>query len=171
MFLSDPQAPTDLFGDALFHWAAGVVAVMTAITLVLVPIFRRLRHMLAWLETFSDDWSGVPPRPGVPGSGGVMERLAKIDSEFSNDGNGSMRTSIDYLTTKVHDLVDHTGVMEIRQIEVKDMVRDTADELKESLEQRALIIENMTKDGEAVWSALESLGADLPPMHRADDGP
>lgn len=144
--------------------AVGTIAIVSALTLVFLPLIRRARKILAWMEEFQEDWRGTPERPGVAGHRGVMERLRHIDGEFANDGNGSLRASVDRLVEEVAGVAERAHNMETRQKQVQKVINTTADELSRSIQIREQIIVDMTKNGEAVWAALDSVGAKMPPM-------
>jgi hypothetical protein len=144
--------------------AAAIVTIVTCLTLIFFPVVRRIRRLVTWLEFFQADWVGEPDRPGVRGHSGVMERLALIDGEFSNDGNGSLRASVDRLTGVVGGVADRAAAMETRQKQVQIVINDTADRLTRSIKVREQIIKDMTANGEAVWKALDAVGAEMPPF-------
>lgn len=155
--------------DDVFFFATGVIAVAGAFGVLLIPVFKRLRSLLAWFEDFRDDWSGQDARPGVPAHPGVMVRLARIDGEFHDDGNGSLRSSVDKLADVVDGLSRQAHGMETRQRQVQLVVNQTADDLVRSINTREHIITEMTSNGEAVWKALTDLGAEMPVMRRVED--
>lgn len=80
-------------------WIGAVAALLGALGAVKwgPGAFRFFRRIV----TFLDDWSGTPPRDGVPGRPGVMARLAAVETttadilaETRPNGGGSLRDAV-----------------------------------------------------------------------------
>lgn len=74
--------------DTLVVWSLGAVAIITALGL-LWRFVRGIHRFTERFEDFTEDWNGVPARPGVPARKGVMERLDGIEDRL-----GSVETEL-----------------------------------------------------------------------------
>lgn len=107
--MSDPTTGVGPF-DAVVIWATGLAAVLALLALVwrVVRPVRRLWHLVV---DFAEDWHGVPPRAGVDGRAGVMERLGRIEGqmgalvhEVRPNGGSSMRDAVDQANCRLAQL-------------------------------------------------------------------
>lgn len=87
--------------DTAVVWA-GVLAVLGGALGILYRASRGVRHLLARLGELTDDWLGVPARPGVPERPGVMQRLGGIEDrlgalehELHPNSGSSLRDAVD----------------------------------------------------------------------------
>lgn len=86
--------------DAVVVWAAAIAAVAGMLGL-LWRAARPIRRVVRLVEEFAEDWHGIPPRSGVEGRPGVMQRLERIERamgdvvhEVRPNAGGSMRDAI-----------------------------------------------------------------------------
>ncbi|MEW2631775.1 hypothetical protein AB0903_08980 [Streptomyces sp. NPDC048389] len=87
--------------DSLVVWSLAAVAICAGLGL-LWRLVRGVRRIATRVDDFVDDWQGTPPRPGVPGRAGVMERLdgiearvTRIEHEVRPNSGLSMRDAVD----------------------------------------------------------------------------
>ena len=64
--------------DAAVVWSVAGAALAGMIILIWRGV-RGIRRVIERVDTFADDWAGVPSRPGVPERPGVMVRLDRIE--------------------------------------------------------------------------------------------
>lgn len=92
--------PTVTQSDILF-----LIAVATVLVGIVAWFRRKIRPVFRGLRYMTQDWNGVPPRPGVPGREGVMERIAKIEKDsaealYHSKPNGG-NSAYDHLSNKI----------------------------------------------------------------------
>ncbi|WP_343240136.1 hypothetical protein [Streptomyces sp. SID12488] len=87
--------------DAAVVWSIAGAAVAAAVVLIWRGV-RGMRRVIARVDTFADDWAGVPSRPGVPERPGVMVRLDRIEEhiegvqhELRPNSGQSLRDAVD----------------------------------------------------------------------------
>lgn len=93
--------------DAVLVWGSVVTAVVGVLA-ALWRAARRARRVAHRVEEFIDDWQGVPPRAGVEGRPGVMQRLADIEhrveaiaAEVRPNGGSSLRDAVSRVEASV----------------------------------------------------------------------
>lgn len=87
--------------DVIVVWSLAAVAVAAGFGL-LWRMTRGVRRIVTRVDEFVDDWHGSPPRPGVAGRAGVMERLdgiedrlASVEHELHPNSGASLRDAVD----------------------------------------------------------------------------
>ena len=91
---------TVILGAALILWR------------VLSPVFKKIFGSLEWLSDFRLSWEGTPPDPDQPWQPhipGVMARLNRLDGEFADDGNGSLKSSVRRIEQTVNSIAARQG--------------------------------------------------------------
>ena len=84
----------DGFGfDDLVVFCAGATTVLTFGILLFRRPLAEFREFMADWRDFKRDWFGEEARDGRSRTPGVMERLNKIDGEFSRNGGSTMKDS------------------------------------------------------------------------------
>ncbi|WP_199881593.1 hypothetical protein [Streptomyces sp. CB03911] len=83
--------------DNLVIWSVAISAILGGLALV----WRTVRRIARLIEEFGEDWRGTPPRPGVPGRRGVMERLDRIEHELHPNSGSSLRDAVDRVEQSV----------------------------------------------------------------------
>lgn len=97
--------------EVILYWAAGIVTVMGAGTMLWRLVTAGLRTGKKW-DMFLDDWHGSEARPGRPAVPGIMQRMVDLEEGlrtirhevFPNSG-GSLRDAVDRLERQATDLV------------------------------------------------------------------
>lgn len=77
---------------------------MGALATIVTAVYLGGRWMLRTLRKLGDfleDWSGEPPRPGVPGRPGVMDRLARIEAQLKPNGGSTLRDAVSRIEESV----------------------------------------------------------------------
>lgn len=97
--------------DAAVIWSLAVAALAAAAVMIWRGV-RGIRRVLERVETFADDWAGVPPRPGVPERPGVMVRLDRIEEEIRGvqhelqpNSGSTLRDAVDRVDERTQTLV------------------------------------------------------------------
>lgn len=110
--------------NAVVWVAAGLVTLVTLGRLVVYPIFKEVREVVAWWKKFMRDWDGEEEQPGRTRVPGVMERLNAIDGQLHRNGGESLKDKV----CEVHDLAsrlyDRVEVIEDRQMQIQREQKD-----------------------------------------------
>ncbi|MCL7377004.1 hypothetical protein [Streptomyces sp. 35G-GA-8] len=87
--------------DVALVWG-GAITVLSGVGFVLWRALQGALRLAGRVEQFMDDWAGAPDRLGVPGSPGVMERVAGIEDrltavehEMYPNSGASLRDAVD----------------------------------------------------------------------------
>ena len=83
-----------------------IIASVTLIVKVIIPIIKKSRHLIKVIEEFLIDWSGEEERPGRDAVPGVMERLNVIDGALKNNGGSSLKDAVDRIERRVNRIDD-----------------------------------------------------------------
>jgi len=86
---------------------ATIIAVGGAIGVIwklLSPIAKKTKALMDALDRFTTDWFGEHSRPGHKAIPGVMERLAKLESELSHNGGSSMKDALKRVEDKINEI-------------------------------------------------------------------
>lgn len=104
--------------------AAGLITLVTLGRLVVYPIVKEVREVVAWWKKFMRDWDGEEEQPGRARVPGVMERLNAIDGQLHRNGGESLKDKV----CEVHDLAsrlyDRVEVIEDRQVQIQREQKD-----------------------------------------------
>jgi len=88
--------------DDVFWFVCGLAATVTALGVLLRPMYWRARAFMHWWEKFARDWDGEDGDVGRDRVPGVMERLNAIDGELKRNGGSSLKDQV----CAMHDQVD-----------------------------------------------------------------
>lgn len=89
--------------DDILAFVAGASAVLTFLA---VWVIRPMRRTWATVESFMDDWNGVPARPGHDVVPGIPERIQRIESEVQRNGGASMKDRVFAIDRKLDALAE-----------------------------------------------------------------
>lgn len=90
--------------NTLFGIFASAATVLTfVIVVVLVPVLRRVRRMLAGWDSFMRDWNGEPAQPGRDAAPGVMDRLNNLDGEFKRNHGSTLKDAVSRIEDSLDD--------------------------------------------------------------------
>lgn len=84
-----------------------IIAIGGAIGVIwklLRPLVKKTQKLMEALDRFTRDWFGEEGRPGHRAIPGVMERLAKLESELSHNGGSSMKDSLKRVEDKIGEI-------------------------------------------------------------------
>jgi hypothetical protein len=115
--------------DDVFWFICGLAATVTALGVLLRPIYWRAKSFLNWWEKFARDWDGEEESPGRMRIPGVMERLNNIDGELKRNGGSSMKDQVCSTHRTVDWLSEQVAVIEERQREIRDLTMATSERL------------------------------------------
>lgn len=93
-----------MINDIVLYWAAGIITVGTAISMLVMGLKRLYRRIHGFMENwdqFHRDWAGEPAMPGRSAVPGVMERLNRIDGELKRNGGSSMKDALNRVEQKL----------------------------------------------------------------------
>ena len=96
-------------------FAGMLTVILGAIALVwrlVSPLFKKIFGSLEWLSDFRVSWEGTlpdPQQPWLPHTPGVMARLNRLDGEFADDGNGSLKSSVRRIEQTVNRIASRQG--------------------------------------------------------------
>jgi hypothetical protein len=93
--------------QVVLYWAAGIITVGTALSMLAVALKRLYKRVQGFMENwdqFHRDWSGEPAMPGRSAVPGVMERLNRIDGELKRNGGSSMKDAINRVEKKLEQI-------------------------------------------------------------------
>jgi hypothetical protein len=117
--------------DQLFTAVAGTIIILGGaagiLWKIILPIVRKTRSLIDYLDRFTRDWFGSEEEPGRDRVPGVMERLNKLDGELSHNSGKSVKDVVDKVNKTV------TGL--------EGTLKETTKSLKE-LEKRIEKVEN-----------------------------
>jgi hypothetical protein len=83
---------------------ASAATVMTfIITIVLIPVLRRVWKMLRGWDSFMRDWNGEPAQPGRDAAPGVMDRLNNLDGEFKRNHGSTLKDAVVRIEESIED--------------------------------------------------------------------
>ena len=106
--------------DMVFWWAAGLVAVATALRLVAYPFYREMKEAWAWWRKFQRDWDGEMAEPGRSAVPGVMSRLNIIDGQLHRNGGESLKDKVVETWEFAKELNGRVTKIEDRQREIQE---------------------------------------------------
>lgn len=66
--------------DSAVAWSVGIAAVLSLLGLLV----RFVAKIAKSVGIFMEDWGGEPPRPGVPGRPGVMQRVGDTEERVED---------------------------------------------------------------------------------------
>lgn len=84
-------------------------SIVTALGVIFLPGYKKVKEFGTWFEDFKRDWSGEEEAPGRDRTPGVMERLNKLDGELSQNSGKSTKDVVNkmfYKQEKMEEKVD-----------------------------------------------------------------
>lgn len=100
--------------DAAVIWSVAGAALAGFVVLIWRGV-RGIRRVIERVDTFADDWAGVPSRPGVPERPGVMVRLDRIEEqirgvqhELEPNSGATLRDAVDRVDERTRSLTPDT---------------------------------------------------------------
>lgn len=133
-----------LGGDDIFWWAAGLLTVITLVTVLVKPA-RAIRRFFHRIGAFLGDWFGEPadPQRGLQPIPGVMARLKRVEDDVATQP--TLREMVAKLAHEVADLARHVAGIDARITELhkQSATRETQTQIADKLDD---VLDNRDND-------------------------
>jgi hypothetical protein len=78
--------------------------ILTVLTVVVLPMVKKLRKLDKGWDDFMRDWKGEDAEPGRDHAPGVMERLNNIDGEFKKNSGSTLKDAVARIESKLAEI-------------------------------------------------------------------
>ena len=84
--------------------AVVLTASITILTVVVIPLVRRVKKINDGWDDFMRDWKGEDASLGRDSAPGVMERLNNIDGEFKKNSGSTLKDAVARIESKLEEV-------------------------------------------------------------------
>ena len=88
----------------LASMAVVLTASITILTVVVIPLVRRVKKINDGWDDFMRDWKGEDATSGRDHAPGVMERLNDIDGEFKKNSGSTLKDAVARIESKLEEV-------------------------------------------------------------------
>jgi len=106
--------------QVLSSLAVVLTASITLLTVVVIPLLRRVRKINDGWDDFMRDWKGEEPGPGRDHAPGVMERLNAIDGEFKKNSGSTLKDAVARIERKLDEVDERLQKGDERMTRIED---------------------------------------------------